>query len=98
MDAEQISSLQKRLRANRTRVRTDEAARAALVLPFIQSLGYDIFDPEEVVPGFTRGQGRADFVILDARAFEAAPVAAVHLGHRIPPGFHGNWFPKSWAE
>ncbi len=34
-----------------------------------------------------------DLVILDARAFEAAPVATVRLPHRIPPGFHGNWFP-----
>ena len=34
-----------------------------------------------------------DFTILDARAFEAAPVATVRLPHRIPPGFHGNWFP-----
>ena len=34
-----------------------------------------------------------DFVILDARDFEAAPVASVRLPHRIPPGFHGNWFP-----
>ena len=33
-----------------------------------------------------------DFVILDARSFEAAPVATVRLPHRIPPGFHGNWF------
>jgi len=33
-----------------------------------------------------------DFVILDARAFEAAPVATIQLPHRIPPGFHGNWF------
>ena len=33
-----------------------------------------------------------DFVILDAREFEAAPVATVRLPHRIPPGFHGNWF------
>ncbi|MCJ2062989.1 carotenoid oxygenase family protein [Methylobacterium sp. J-088] len=38
-----------------------------------------------------------DFIILDARAFEAAPVATVHLGHRIPPGFHRNWFPKHMA-
>ena len=34
-----------------------------------------------------------DLVILDARSFEAPPVATVHLPHRIPPGFHGNWFP-----
>ncbi len=34
-----------------------------------------------------------DLVILDARFFEAPPVAAIHLPHRIPPGFHGNWFP-----
>ena len=32
-------------------------------------------------------------VILDARAFEGPPLATVHLPHRIPPGFHGNWFP-----
>ncbi len=36
-----------------------------------------------------------DFVILDARSFEAAPVATVRLPHRIPPGFHGNWFPDT---
>ncbi len=36
-----------------------------------------------------------DFVILDARSFEAAPVATVRLPHRIPPGFHGNWFPAA---
>ena len=36
-----------------------------------------------------------DFVILDARSFEATPVATVRLPHRIPPGFHGNWFPAA---
>lgn len=34
-----------------------------------------------------------DFTILDAHSFEAAPVATVRLPHRVPPGFHGNWFP-----
>ena len=37
--------------------------------------------------------GTTDLIILDARQFEAAPVATVHLPHAIPPGFHGNWFP-----
>ena len=35
-----------------------------------------------------------DLAILDARRFEAAPVATIRLPHRIPPGFHGNWFPQ----
>lgn len=35
------------------------------------------------------------FTVLDARAFEAPPVATVRLPHRIPPGFHGNWFPTA---
>ena len=33
-----------------------------------------------------------DLVILDARRFEEPPVARIHLAHRVPPGFHGNWF------
>ncbi|MGI4975985.1 MAG: carotenoid oxygenase family protein [Janthinobacterium lividum] len=33
-----------------------------------------------------------DLAILNAQAFEAPPVATVRLPHRIPPGFHGNWF------
>ena len=36
-----------------------------------------------------------EFTVLDARSFEAAPVATVRLPHRIPPGFHGNWFPAA---
>jgi carotenoid cleavage dioxygenase len=39
-------------------------------------------------------QETTDFVILDARDIEAAPVATVHLPHRVPPGFHGNWLPN----
>ena len=35
-----------------------------------------------------------DLVILDAQAFEGEAVAAVHLPHRVPPGFHGNWVPN----
>lgn len=32
-----------------------------------------------------------DLVILDAQNFTGDPVASVHIPHRIPPGFHGNW-------
>lgn len=32
-----------------------------------------------------------DLAILDAQRMEAEPVAAVHIPHRIPLGFHGSW-------
>ena len=32
-----------------------------------------------------------DLVILNADDFTGAPQAVVHLPHRVPPGFHGNW-------
>ncbi len=32
-----------------------------------------------------------DLVILNADDFEGAPQASIHIPHRIPPGFHGNW-------
>jgi carotenoid cleavage dioxygenase len=35
-----------------------------------------------------------DLVIIDARDFEGAPVASIHIPHRVPPGFHGNWLPR----
>jgi 8'-apo-carotenoid 13,14-cleaving dioxygenase len=38
-----------------------------------------------------RAEETTDLVILDAMDFEGAPVATVHIPHRIPPGFHGNW-------
>ena len=40
-----------------------------------------------------RAADTTDLVVLDAAQFESTPVATVRLPHRIPPGFHGNWFP-----
>jgi hypothetical protein len=37
---------------------TEEATKNALIMPFIQMLGYDVFDLEEVVPEFTADVGR----------------------------------------
>jgi carotenoid cleavage dioxygenase len=36
---------------------------------------------------------RSDLVILDAASLET--IAAIHLPHRVPHGFHGNWAPAS---
>ena len=36
-------------------------------------------------------ENRSDLAVFNARDVEAGPVALVHLGHRVPDGFHGNW-------
>ena len=36
-----------------------------------------------------------DLVILDAQQFSGPPQAVVHIPHRVPPGFHGNWVPQA---
>jgi hypothetical protein len=48
-----IAELQATLRKHRQKLATEEAAKTTLVLPFLRALGYDIFDPDEVVPEFT---------------------------------------------
>jgi carotenoid cleavage dioxygenase-like enzyme len=36
--------------------------------------------------------GTSDLVAFDARAVAAGPVGSAKLPHRVPDGFHGNWF------
>lgn len=48
---------------------TEEATKNALVLPFISALGYDVFNPTEVLPEFTADIGlkkgeKVDYAIL----------------------------------
>ena len=42
--------------------------------------------------------GTTELTILNARDFEAPPQASVHIPHVVPPGFHGNWMPRSSAN
>lgn len=50
---EEIDQLASRAEEKREHLRTEEATKNALVMPLIRALGYDIFDPSEVVPEFT---------------------------------------------
>ena len=40
----------------------------------------------------------SEVVILHAQDLQAGPVATVHIPHRVPIGFHGNWIPDSELE
>ena len=48
-----ISTLSTRVRDFGETIATEEAVKTSVVLPFLQSLGYDVFNPAEVVPEFT---------------------------------------------
>ncbi len=47
---DQIKILGERVTKVKDNISTEEATKTSFVLPFIQSLGYDIFDPTEVIP------------------------------------------------
>lgn len=47
---DKLNDLAARIKLLSKDVRTEEAAKTAFVLPFIQALGYDVFNPLEVVP------------------------------------------------
>jgi predicted type IV restriction endonuclease len=68
--AERVSALATKVRNQREAIQTEEAAKNAFVMPFISLiLGYDVFDPMEVVPEFTADVGikkgeKVDYAIM----------------------------------
>ncbi len=73
-----IQDIAARAEAQRGNLATEEAAKVALVLPMLQALGYDVFNPQEVVPEFTadyaaRTGKKVDFAIIR----DGAPVMLV---------------------
>ena len=52
-----LADLAKVVRDHREVLLTEEAAKNALVMPFLQALGYNVFNPSEVVPEFTADVG-----------------------------------------
>ena len=50
-------------------IKTEEATKNAFIMPFIQALGYNVFDPTEVVPEYTADVGtkkgeKVDYAIM----------------------------------
>ena len=65
-----LAELHKRTVDHREVLLTEEAAKTALVMPFIQMLGYDVFNPKEVIPEYTADVGtkkgeKVDYAICD---------------------------------
>jgi len=67
---ERLQSLSKKITQIAGSLETEEATKNALVMPFLHKvLGYDVFDPSEVVPEFTADLGtkkgeKVDYALL----------------------------------
>lgn len=67
--SDHLAALAVRIPRQLDHLKTEAAVSAALVLPFIQALGYNIFDPTEVVPEFdadvaNRKGEKVDYAVL----------------------------------
>jgi hypothetical protein len=66
---DRLKELSARIPNQLEHLQTEEATKNALVMPFIQALGYDVFNPQEVVPEYTADVGtkrgeKVDYVIM----------------------------------
>lgn len=66
---DQIKQFSAKAQDIKNQLQTEEATKQSLILPFIQLLGFNVFDPSEVIPEFTTDVGmkkgeKVDYAIL----------------------------------
>jgi carotenoid cleavage dioxygenase-like enzyme len=77
------------------------ARKAAYLLPLGDTLSEPVFVPrsDDAAEGdgwllsviWRSETNCSDLAVFNATDIDAGPAALVHLGHRVPDGFHGNW-------
>lgn len=66
---EEINVLSTRIKKTSGMIKTEEATKQAFIVPFIKALGYDVYDPLEVVPEYSADHGtkkgeKVDYAII----------------------------------
>lgn len=79
---DQIKQLGERVAKMKDKIATEEATKNAFIMPFIQTLGYDVFNPLEVVPEFVADLGikkgeKVDYAILK----DDSPIILIECKH-----------------
>ncbi|MDR2937946.1 MAG: type I restriction enzyme HsdR N-terminal domain-containing protein [Prevotellaceae bacterium] len=79
---DQIKQLSDRIEKHKENITTEEATKNAFIMPFLQALGYDVFNPLEVVPEFTCDVGtkkgeKIDYAIIK----DNQPIILVECKH-----------------
>lgn len=79
---DELRALSTKIVKLRDKIETEEATKQAFVLPFIQMLGYEVWDPTEVVPEFTADVGikkgeKVDYAICK----DGKPIILIECKH-----------------
>lgn len=79
---DQIKQLAERILKHKELIQTEEATKHSFVMPFIQALGYDVFNPLEVTPEFIADIGikkgeKVDYAIMK----DGQPIILVECKH-----------------
>jgi len=79
---DKLKAIGERIAKTKEQVTTEEATKNAFVMPFISALGYDVFNPLEVIPEFTADIGikkgeKVDYCITK----EENPIIIIECKH-----------------
>lgn len=89
---DQLESLANNIERQKDKMLTEEATKNAFVMPFIRALGYDIFNPDEVVPEYIADHGikkgeKVDYAIFiegDPTILIECKKFGVNLNQKVP--------------
>lgn len=77
-----LNSIADKVNQLKDKIETEESTKHAFVLPFINALGYDAFNPTEVVPEFTADLGLKKGEKVDYAIFQnSTPILIVECKH-----------------
>jgi len=78
----QLKSIAEKIDQLKNKIETEESTKHAFVLPFINALGYDSFNPTEVVPEFTADIGLKKGEKVDYAIFQNdTPIIIIECKH-----------------
>ena len=79
---DQIKQIGERVTKLKDQIQTEEATKNAFIMPFIQALGYDVFNPTEVVPEFISDIGLKKGEKIDYAIFkDGSPTILIECKH-----------------
>ncbi len=79
-----IKQLSEKVSKMKDQIKTEEATKSAFIMPFIQILGYDLFNPMEVVPEFITDFGAKNIEKVDYAIFkDNEPILIIECKHHL---------------